>query len=234
MRDVKRERDAQRLRQEFYDPLPCGIIELDAADEFTFENKAFTGLMKIAAQEFGGPGPARDLFAQACSINANKRSWIMRIFDQVTGGIIPLKVSPLPPSRAGRRWFCVEILAGAGPPSPPDQILYGRLRIDRLGNSAFAGRELIPLSGKEFDLLVFLAVNEDRVVTKQEIKRGIWQRQQVNPRAMDILMARLRRKLNAAGLDASTIATVHGRGYKLNAEKLHPARPKSRRQALNK
>jgi hypothetical protein len=209
-----------QLRAKYYDILPSALLVLNADDQIVFENKKFSQLMQIAKQEFGSLEKAKDLFVQACQINGNKLSWLMRIMDLPRSSVIPLKVRALSPPSESERIFFIDILEEPRDSQKLGQWIYGSLRIDTLANTAIFHRQLVPLSGQEFSLLAYLAQNEDRLLSKRDIKKAIWHNRQVNPRAVDILVGRLKHKLEAVGMDSAVIQTMHGRGYIFRTELL--------------
>jgi DNA-binding response OmpR family regulator len=77
-----------------------------------------------------------------------------------------------------------------------------------------AGRA-VQLSAKEFDLLVALAEDPDRVFRKEELLRDVWGfRSLGRTRTLDSHASRLRRKLNSEG-EAGYVVNVWGVGYRL-------------------
>lgn len=73
----------------------------------------------------------------------------------------------------------------------------------------------VQLSAKEFDLLVALAEDPERVFRKEELLRDVWGfRSLGRTRTLDSHASRLRRKLNPDG-DAGYVVNVWGVGYRL-------------------
>jgi DNA-binding response OmpR family regulator len=73
----------------------------------------------------------------------------------------------------------------------------------------------VVLSGKEFELLVKLASDPQRVFTKEELLRQVWGfRSLGRTRTLDSHASRVRRKLQAAG-DGPFVVNVWGVGYRL-------------------
>jgi two-component system OmpR family response regulator len=75
---------------------------------------------------------------------------------------------------------------------------------------------IVELTGAEFDLLVSLCDNAQRVIARErliELSRA--RLGDSSDRSVDVLVSRLRRKLSSAGRDAP-ILTVRGVGYMLN------------------
>lgn len=76
----------------------------------------------------------------------------------------------------------------------------------------------VPLTPKQFQLLVFLVENRGRLVTREEIRRTLWKSSPIYSwsRVIDVHIQHLRQKLED---DASTprfIVTVLGQGYRFN------------------
>jgi DNA-binding response OmpR family regulator len=61
-----------------------------------------------------------------------------------------------------------------------------------------AGRE-IPLTAREFDILEVLARHRGQVVTRSNLLIAVWGDDENTGESLDVLLARLRRKLAAAG-----------------------------------
>ena len=75
----------------------------------------------------------------------------------------------------------------------------------------------VALSAKEFDLLVALAEDPERVFKKEELLRDVWGfRSLGRTRTLDSHASRLRRKLNLNG-EAAYVVNVWGVGYRLVA-----------------
>jgi DNA-binding response OmpR family regulator len=89
------------------------------------------------------------------------------------------------------------------------------LTIDRAARRVVvAGRE-VELSAKEYSLLVKLALDPDRVFTREQLLRDVWGfRTYVPTRTLESHASRVRRKLAAAGLPG-WVVNVWGVGYKL-------------------
>jgi DNA-binding response OmpR family regulator len=77
----------------------------------------------------------------------------------------------------------------------------------------------VQLSQKEYDLLLRLAREPERVFTKAELLHDVWQyRSPARTRTLDSHASRLRRKLRASGGGAVLVENVWGVGYRLLAE----------------
>ena len=79
------------------------------------------------------------------------------------------------------------------------------------------GGEPVQLSAKEYELLVALAEDPERVFKKEDLLRDVWGfRSLGRTRTLDSHASRLRRKLNRGG-DAGYVLNVWGVGYRLTA-----------------
>ncbi|GMK40325.1 DNA-binding response regulator [Paenibacillus sp. CCS19] len=87
------------------------------------------------------------------------------------------------------------------------------LVIDPSAHSARVGDHALDCTPKEFELLVLLARNPERVYTREDLLELVWDMDFAGgTRTVDIHVQRLRKKLGAAhGL----IQTVYGVGYKM-------------------
>jgi DNA-binding response OmpR family regulator len=106
------------------------------------------------------------------------------------------------------------VLRRTSPPSP-DRIEVGELAIDRPARVVTVRGDPVHLAGKEFELLVALAAEPNRVFTKDELLRDVWgYRSFTRTRTLDSHVSRLRAKLER-GRDDRFVVNVWGVGYKL-------------------
>jgi DNA-binding response OmpR family regulator len=106
------------------------------------------------------------------------------------------------------------VLRRASGPRRP-RISVRELEIDLSSRTVRVGGEPTQLSAKEYDLLVALAEEPERVFKKEELLRDVWGfRSLGRTRTLDSHASRLRRKLNAAG-EAEYVLNVWGVGYRL-------------------
>lgn len=97
-----------------------------------------------------------------------------------------------------------------------DELHVGPIAIDIGRRSCVVAGEPLPLPAKEFDLLVALAREPDRMQEKQELLRRIWgYRQPGSTRTLDSHASRLRRRLEAASGDGPFVINHWSRGYSL-------------------
>lgn len=92
------------------------------------------------------------------------------------------------------------------------------IRLDPATREAAANNQKLKLSPKEFDLLMYLFKNRERVVPRDELLSRVWNYRvdlNLNSRTVDTHVTRLRRKLQkAVGTDAAVIVAVAKIGYR--------------------
>jgi DNA-binding response OmpR family regulator len=95
------------------------------------------------------------------------------------------------------------------------QLRYSDLELDRHRRSARRGKEIIPLTSKEFALLELLLLHADDLVTRSEILAHVWDSQfDGGSNLIDVYINRLRQKVDQNGF-SKLIHTVRGLGYRL-------------------
>nr|MBA2357866.1 winged helix-turn-helix transcriptional regulator [Actinomycetota bacterium] len=98
---------------------------------------------------------------------------------------------------------------------PPDLLLAGEIEVDRATRSAKVRGLRLPLSGREYELLLALAGAPTRVFSKEELLRDVWgYRSGCRTRTVDSHASRLRRKL-AAVTETPYVLNEWGIGYRL-------------------
>ena len=91
------------------------------------------------------------------------------------------------------------------------------LEIDLASRMVRVGGEQVQLSAKEYELLVALAEDPERVFKKEELLRNVWGfRSLGRTRTLDSHASRLRRKLGQAS-ETAFVLNVWGVGYRLVA-----------------
>ncbi len=92
----------------------------------------------------------------------------------------------------------------------------GPLSIDLLARSASLDGQAVDLRRQEFELLVHLAREPERVFAREELLRAVWgYRSSGATRTIDSHASRLRRKLAARGEGHLWVINVWGVGYRL-------------------
>ncbi|MGI9482834.1 MAG: winged helix-turn-helix domain-containing protein [Hyphomicrobiales bacterium] len=154
-----------------------------------------------------------------------------QVFDHI-GGNVPVRFVPLGEQQVKNISRAIEAY---------------RVDFGEEGNDAnvirFAGFELdtalfelrnaghrIAVEPQVFDLLVFLARNSERTVTKEEIFSEIWGNRIVSDAALSSQIKAARKALGDDGAAQQMIRTVHGRGFRFVApvEIAQPAEPEQR------
>jgi DNA-binding response OmpR family regulator len=98
-----------------------------------------------------------------------------------------------------------------------DRLTIDDLAVDIGARTVEVAGTRVELRPKEFDLLVALARNAGRVVTREQLLEDVWDEHWFGPtKTLDIHIWSLRRKLDPEG-GPSHISTVRGVGYRLDA-----------------
>ena len=101
-----------------------------------------------------------------------------------------------------------------GPSALP--LIVGPLAIDRRARLVTVDGRRIDLSQKEYELLLHLASEPQRVFTKDELLRDVWgYRTRSRTRTLDAHASRLRRKLRALDPATELVENEWGVGYRL-------------------
>ena len=99
-----------------------------------------------------------------------------------------------------------------GGPEPAERLEHGVLSLDTGAHRCFIGGEEVPLTAKEFDLLLALMRRPGRVLSRELLLDQVWGSSiTVTTRTIDTHLKRLRAKLGAGG---DLIETVRGVGYR--------------------
>jgi len=101
----------------------------------------------------------------------------------------------------------------AAEPSQSKDLVFGPISVDLDGYAARLDGQLLDLTRKEFELLVYLMKNPKRVLGREKILQQVWGLDYLGEsRTIDAHIRRLRYKLGGA---ADLIETVVGVGYRL-------------------
>lgn len=100
-----------------------------------------------------------------------------------------------------------------------DNILLKDMVIDKLSRTVFVKDIPVSLTGKEFDLLLFLASNKGRVFTKKQIYSQVWEEEYAfDDSNIMSFISKLRKKIEPDPDHPFYILTVRGVGYRFNKE----------------
>ncbi|TCZ81248.1 response regulator transcription factor [Paenibacillus albiflavus] len=102
-----------------------------------------------------------------------------------------------------------------------NNIVFPHLVIEHDAHRVSADGQEVALTPKEYELLHFLAVSPDKVFSREELLKDVWNYEFFGDlRTVDTHVKRLREKLNKVSVDAAAmITTVWGVGYKLEVPK---------------
>ncbi|CAM3570168.1 response regulator transcription factor [Marinicrinis lubricantis] len=102
-----------------------------------------------------------------------------------------------------------------------NNIVFPHLIIEHDAHRVTAGGVEISLTPKEYELLHYLAVSPDKVFSREELLKDVWNYEFFGDlRTVDTHVKRLREKLNRVSPEAAAmITTVWGVGYKLEVAK---------------
>jgi DNA-binding response OmpR family regulator len=94
----------------------------------------------------------------------------------------------------------------------------GDLTVDTATNIVSRGREAIELTKKEFQIIVYLASNRGRVVTKEELENHLWdENASLWSDTLRTHIKNLRRKIDKGG-SKELIRTIRGIGYEIDPD----------------
>ncbi len=107
------------------------------------------------------------------------------------------------------------LLRRSGRGGASEVLVAGPLRIDSGRRSVERDGAAVELTTLEFDLLHFLAGRPGRVYSREALMEQVWGEDRVvDPRSIDSLISRLRRKLERDPGKPQLIQTVWGAGYR--------------------
>jgi DNA-binding response OmpR family regulator len=107
------------------------------------------------------------------------------------------------------------VLRRPGPRQKAAEYAFGPVRVRPRGRQVFRAGEELPLTRKEFDLLVYLLEHRGEVVTRERLLDEVWGYERFpTTRTVDTHILRLRRKFEEDPDRPAWILTVHGQGYR--------------------
>jgi two-component system, OmpR family, response regulator MprA len=96
-------------------------------------------------------------------------------------------------------------------------LMFADLRLDTRTREAYRSSRRIELTTREYELLLLFLRHPRQVLTREQILDNVWGDAGVDSNAIEVHIARLRDKLEAAG-EERLIQTVRGAGYALREE----------------
>ena len=101
-----------------------------------------------------------------------------------------------------------------------EDIIIGSIRIRPEFFEVYKEDELLELTPKEFELLVYLIERQGRVITREHMLNSVWNYEFAgDSRIVDVHISHLRDKLEENPKQPKLIKTVRGLGYKLERPK---------------
>ena len=105
--------------------------------------------------------------------------------------------------------------AGASAEQAPERLQVGELAIDTGSREVTLGRRAVPLTAKEFDLLVHFARNPGRAFTRMQLLDAVWGTSfEGYEHNVNTHINRLRGKIEADASNPRYVLTVRGVGYR--------------------
>ena len=99
-------------------------------------------------------------------------------------------------------------------------IQIGDLKLSPEQYEAYFKGELLELTLKEFELLLYLAKNKGRVLTRDQLLSAVWNYDFAgDTRIVDVHISHLREKIERDSKKPTYIKTIRGLGYKLEGQK---------------
>ena len=92
--------------------------------------------------------------------------------------------------------------------------LFGEYRVDPLARELHRGSELLALSPKVFDCLVYLIEHRDRAVGRDELIAAVWGKLDVSDTLLGQTLLKARRAVGDDGNEQNAIRTIPRFGYR--------------------
>lgn len=99
-----------------------------------------------------------------------------------------------------------------------EKLYIGDLVIDTAAHEVYRGKEILPVTPLEFDLLVCIAKRPGQAVTRSTLLREVWgYTHESDTRLVNVHVQRLRAKVEHDQDDPKVVLTVRGVGYRAGA-----------------
>ena len=100
-----------------------------------------------------------------------------------------------------------------------ERLILKGMMIDKTSRIVEVNEQPVELTGKEFDLLLFLASNKGRIFTKKQIYTQVWEDEYAfDDSNIMSFISKLRKKIEPDPEHPFYIQTVRGVGYRFNKE----------------
>lgn len=112
------------------------------------------------------------------------------------------------------------VLRRSGKHQGDSMITCSGIEFDGRNLRAQYGEQVLDLTRREMDIMVYLHRNQDRIVSKKELLTDVWHYvdADIETRTVDIHILKLRKKLSELKSGNEIIQTVRGEGYRLRNE----------------
>ena len=108
----------------------------------------------------------------------------------------------------------VAMAPQSAPEPSGDQLLAKDLMIDKARHAVFKDGKEIELTQREYELILYLAENPGKVISREELMSRVWQYDYYGDlRAVDVAIRRLREKLEPNPSEPEYVMTKRGAGY---------------------
>ena len=103
-------------------------------------------------------------------------------------------------------------------PRPEHRLFFDDLVLDGHAMEARRGGDVLPLTNREFDLLLFLASSPRQVFARDQLLRQVWQTEPgwQDPSTVTEHVHRIRRHIEADPAQPEHLVTVRGAGYRFD------------------
>lgn len=103
--------------------------------------------------------------------------------------------------------------------SKTEKLKYASISIDPVSKTVQTEKGEVFLTGKEFDVLYFLALTSRQVYTKKQIYKAVWQDDYVyDDDNIMAVISKIRKKIEANPAAPKFISTIRGVGYRFDGE----------------
>ena len=94
-------------------------------------------------------------------------------------------------------------------------LVFGNIKLEQFSRDLWVGTNKYDFTTTEFELMYYMITNHPKAISRDELLRNVWKvSYDVDTRATDDVIKRLRKKLKAADAD-SEIESVWGYGFRL-------------------
>ncbi|MBA4185639.1 MAG: winged helix-turn-helix domain-containing protein, partial [Acidobacteria bacterium] len=101
---------------------------------------------------------------------------------------------------------------------PKKTIRFAEFELDAKKRRLLREGKPLPLNAKAFDVLIFLAENAGRVLSKEEIMNAVWENQFVEEANLAVQISALRKALGEDKDAPRLLVTIPGKGYEFIAD----------------